>query len=294
MADTSGMADLKGIDVSKLVKGYAPAVIQLASYVNQMKTKNTEFTWFSKTAGFVVPATTTGITTNLGSNVAFGAIGPVAEQSWTKNTGYVKKFMLETPLISDEDIASADVAVLATNVTDLVDSIEQLKNIRIWDVLSNGRSTSGINTNACAAAWDTASFTGVTMVEDIMEAKENLRPYGYNPDKNGALLIDSLRYRKLIEWLVETKGANVVNWSSIIAEKGKIIEFCGLEVVVDTNVTDNYGLVFIKGLSATWHTFKPVTAVVITEPLVGKKVRVAAEGEATLDHPRSVNLITGM
>jgi hypothetical protein len=294
MADSSGMADLRGIDVSRLVKGYAPNVIQLEKYVGAMKTSNTQFTWFSKTSGFIAPATTNGITNNLGTNVAFGAIGPIAESSWTKNTGYVKKYMLETPLISDEDIKSADVAILATNTTDLVDSIAQMKNVRIWDVLSNGRSTSGINTNAAAAAWDTGSFTGVTMVEDIMEAKENLRPYGYNADKNGVLLIDSLRYRKLVEWLVETKGANVVNWASTIAQGGKVIEFCGLEVLVDTNVTDNYGLVFIKGLSATWHTFTPITAVVITEPLIGKKVRVMTEGEATLDHPRSVNLITGM
>jgi hypothetical protein len=294
MADTSGMQDIRGIDVSKLVKGYAPLVIQLSNYVASMKTNATQFTWYAKTSGFVAPATTTAITSNLGANVAFGAKGPIAEQSWTKNTGYVRKYMLETPIISDEDIASADVAVLATNVTDLVDAIAQLKNIRIWDVLSNGRSTSGINTNAAAAAWDTASFTGVTMVEDIMEAKENLRPYGYNPDRNGALLIDSLRYRKLIEWLVETKGTNVVNWSSELAKTGKIIEFCGLEIVVDTNVTDNYGLVFIRGLSATWHEFKGITAAIITEPLIGKKVRVACEGECTLDHPRSVNLITGM
>jgi hypothetical protein len=293
MADTSGMNDIRGIDVSRLVKGYAPNVIQFSKYVAQQKTANTQFTWFAKTSGFVTPATTTGITGNLAGNVAFGARGPVAEQSWTKNTGYVRKYMVETPFISDEDIASADVAVLATNATDLVDSIEQLKNIRIWDVLSNGRSTSGINTNACAAAWDTASFTGVTMVEDIMEAKENLRPYGYNPDKNGVLAMDSLRYRKLVEWLVETKGANVVNWSSELAKSGKIIEFCGVELLVDVNVTDNYMLLFIKGLSATWHTFKSISSAVITEPLIGKKIRVAEEGEATLDHPRSVNLITG-
>jgi len=293
MADTSGMQDIRGIDVSKLVKGYAPNVIQFSKYVNSMKTNATQFTWFAKTSGFVAPATTTGITTNLANNVAFGARGPIAESSWTKNTGYVRKYMLETPLISDEDIASADVAVLATNITDLVDAIEQLKNVRIWDVLSNNRSTDGINTNACAAAWDAGSFSGVTMVEDIMEAKENLRPYGYNPDKNAVLAMDSLRYRKLIEWLVESKGANVVNWSSELAKNGKIIEFCGCELLVDTNVTDNYMLLFIKGLSATWHTFKPISAVTITEPLIGKKVRVAEEGECTLDHPRSINLITG-
>jgi len=294
MADISGQADIRGISVDRLVKGYKPTVIQWANYVAKAKVTTTEFRWYQKTTGFIAPATTTAMTTNLGSNVAFGARPPIAEQSFTRQTGYTKKFMLETPWISDEDIASSDVAILATNITDMVDAVEQLKNIRIWDVISNGRSTSGINTNAAAAAWDTASFTGVTMVEDVMEGKENLRTYGYNPDQNTVLALDSLRYRKLIEWLVETKGANMVNWSSVIAQKGKVIEFCGCELLVDTNVTDNYGLIFIKGHSATWREFMPITAAVLTEPLIGKKVRVATEGEATLDYPRSINLITGM
>lgn len=293
MADTSGMADIRGIDVDKLVKGYQPQVIQLKNYVASAKANNTEIRWYQKTSGFVTPATTTGITDNLSDNVAFGVRPPVAEQSWTRNTSYVKKYMLETPWISDEDISSSDVAILATNVTDLVNSIAQRINVRIWDVISNGRTTTNMNTVACAAAWDTASFTSVTMVEDIMEAKETVRAYGYNPDNGYVLAMDSLRYRKLIEWLVESKGASVVNWSSEIAQKGKIIEFCGVEILVDTNVTDNYMLLFKKGHTGTWRSFSPISAVVLTEPMVGKKIRVSEEGECTLDYPRSMCIITG-
>lgn len=293
MADAGNQVDIRGINVDKLVKGYSPQVIQLSKYVANAKTSAIEIRWYQKTSGFVVPATTTGITGNLSDSVPFGARPPIAEQSWTRQTSYVKKFMVETPWLTDEDISSADVAILATNITDLVDSIQQRKNVRIWDVLSNNRSTSGVNTVACAAAWDTGSFTGVTMVEDIMEAKETVRPYGYNPDSGFVLAMDSLRYRKLVEWLTETKGANVVNWSSELAQKGKIIEFCGVEILVDVNVTDNYMLLFKKGLSGTWRSFSPVTAAVITEPLIGKKVRVSEEGECTLDYPRSTCLITG-
>ena len=293
MADTSGMAEIRGINVDKLVKGYKPVSIQWKKYVAGSKTNATEIRWYQKTSGFVTPATTTGMTTNLSDNVAFGTKAPIAEQSWTRQTSYVRKYMLETPLISDEDIASSDVSILATNITDLVESISQRVNVRIYNVVSNGQSASGVNTVACAAAWDTGSFTGVTMVEDIMEAKETVRPYGYDPDQGFVLAMDSLRYRKLVEWLVETKGANVVNWSSVLAQTGKIVEFCGVEVLVDTNVTDNYMVLFKKGHSATWRSFSPISAVVITEPLIGKKVRVAEEGEATLDYPYSTCLITG-
>jgi hypothetical protein len=294
MVGTSGQAEIRGIDVDKLVKGYRPTAIQWINYVAKAKVTATEFRWYQKTPGFVNPATTTTITSNLGSNISFGTLPPIAEQSFTRQTGYVKKFMLETPWISEEDIASSDVSVLATNITDLVDSVNQMVNIRIWDVISNNRNTSGINSNACSAAWTTSGFTGVTMVKDVMTAKENLRAYGYNTDKNCVLALNSVSYRRLIEWLVEVKGADVVNWSSTIAEEGKVVEFCGCEVLVDTNVTPGYGLVFMKNHSATWREFKPITAVVISEPLVGKKVRVAIEGEATLDYPYSVNLITNM
>ena len=60
----------------------------------QATTTAREIRWFQKTAGYVSPTTTTGITSNFASNTASRAIAPVANQSFTKNTSYVRKYYI--------------------------------------------------------------------------------------------------------------------------------------------------------------------------------------------------------
>ena len=65
----------------------------------------------------------------------------------------------------------------------------------------------------------------------------------------------------------------------------------GWGVSVTTNVTEDYAYMILPGTSLAWRQFTPITAVKIVEPLIGTKIRVAEEGEALLEHPRSVTVI---
>ena len=62
MADTSGMADIRGIDIDKVAKGFADEEYILKQYCRIANTKNRELRWFKKTAGTLDSTDTSGIT----------------------------------------------------------------------------------------------------------------------------------------------------------------------------------------------------------------------------------------
>jgi hypothetical protein len=291
MADSSKQADIRGIDIDKLAKGFAEEEIKLKRFVTNSTTSAREIRWYQKTSGFLDSTDTSGITASQIANTDFGARPVVVEQSWTRNTSYVRKYMVESPFIPEEDIKDSDIDILATNVRDLVRAVEHQVDLRIYQVVSNGDSGAGINTNATSAPWDTASFTNVDIIEDLMEAKMNIRVDGYDPE-GAVLLVNSYDHKQILTWLISSKGSSIPAFSSRKIETGVVMELLGLQVVVDENVTADYALVFIPQRAATWKSFMPITSVVIDEPGIGKKIRVWEEGECILTDPNAVNLIT--
>lgn len=291
MADTSGQADIRGIDIDKLAKGFADVEIKLKRFVTVSNTSAREIRWYQKTSGFLDSTSTTGITASQIANTDFGARPVVVERSWTRQTSYVRKYFVESPFIPEEDIKDCDIDILATNVRDLVRAVEHQVDLRIYNVLSNGNSGSGINTNATSAPWDTASFTGVDIIEDLMEAKMNLRVDGYDPE-GAVLLVNGYDHKQILTWLISSKGSSIPSFASQKIESGVVMELLGLRVVVDENVTADYALVFVPQRAATWKSFMPITSVTISEPGIGTKIRVWEEGECLLTDPNAVNLIT--
>jgi len=109
MADTVGQADIRKLDLQKFVTGFADEDIVFKKACRIVKTTAREIRWQQKTSGFANPATTTGITGNLIDNNPERARPPVAGPSWTRNTSYIRKYFVESPLLSDEDIKDSDI-----------------------------------------------------------------------------------------------------------------------------------------------------------------------------------------
>jgi hypothetical protein len=291
MADTNAQADIRGIDIDKLAKGFADEEIKLKRFVTNSNTSAREIRWYQKTSGFLNSVSTTGITASQIANTDFKSRPVVVEQSWTKNTSYVRKYFVESPWISDEDIRDTDIDILATNVRDLVRAVEHQVDLRIWSIISNGQNGVGINTNATTAPWDTASFTNIDIIEDLMEAKMNIRVDGYDPE-GAILLVNSYDHKQILTWLISNKGSSIPAFASQKIETGVVMELLGLKVVVDENVTAGYALVFVNQRAATWKSFVPLTSVTIEDKDIGTKIRIWEEGECILTDPNAVNLIT--
>lgn len=287
MADSNAMADIRGIDIDKLAKGFADMEIKLKRFVTNTTTSAREIRWYQKTSGFLDSVDTTGITASQIANTSSKSRPVVVEQSWTRQTSYVKKYFVESPWLSDEDIKDSDIDILATNVRDLVRAVEHQVDLRIYSVLSAGAG----NTNATNAPWDTASFTGVDIIEDLMEAKMNIIQDGYDVS-DAVLLVNSYDHKQIITWLISSKGSSIPSFASQKIETGVVMELLGLRVVVDENVTADEALVFVPQRACTWKSFIPITTAQITDAGIGTKIRIWEEGEAILTDPNAVNKIT--
>lgn len=290
MADGNAQADIRGIDIDKLAKGFADEENVLKRFVTNSSTAAREIRWYKKTPGFLDSTDTTAITASQIYNTSSKSLPVAVEQSWTRQTSYVKKYFVESPLISDEDIKDTDIDILATNVRDLVRSVVNQVDLRIYNVLTENLTPTNINTAAATAdGWDDAD-TG-NPVLDILTGKQTIRSYGYNPE--GCILyINSIEHRNLLNWLIAVKGSSIPQFSSDKVASGVVMEILGCQVVVSQNATTDYALMFVPQRAATWKSFTPITSATISEPGIGVKIRVWEEGEAILTDPRAVHLIT--
>lgn len=283
MADSNAQADIRGIDIDKVAKGFAEEVIQLKRFVRNSKTYAREIRWYSKTSGILDSVDTTGITASQ-LNTSAKSLPTVVEQSWTRNTSYVKHFFVESPWISEADIQDTDVDILTANVEDLVRAVAQQVNLRIWDVLSESQSAVNLNAVAITDEWD--DYTNATPILDIMSAKRLIRIAGYNPE-GAVLLLNDNEHKFLINWLISQKGASIPAFASDRVKDGVVMELLGCKVVVDQNVTADYAMLFLPETTATWKAFKEITSVVIEDKGIGRKVRVWEDGECILTDPKS-------
>lgn len=285
MADANAQADIRGIFIDTIAKGYAEEQNVFKKFITVSPTSAREIRWYSKTSGFLDTVDTTGITTSNIANISFKARPFVVEQSWTRNTSYVRKYMVESPWLSDEDIKDSDVDILTTNIRDLVRAVERQVDSRIYTVLA----AAGCGTAASTQdGWDD-SATGNPIL-DLLNAKQSIRSYGYDPE-GAVLAINSIEHKNLINFLIAVKGASIPAFASQKIETGVVMEILGLKVVVSENAPTDEALIFTKD-AATWKEFVPITAVTIEDKGIGTKIRVWEEGECIRTDPYAVFRIT--
>lgn len=297
MADTSGEQDIRGINIDRLAKGFADESNIFKKFVTISKTKNREIRWYQKTAGFLDSVTTTGMTSTMISNVAERAQPSVVEQSWTRQTSYVKKYFVESPTISMEDVRDSDVDVLATNVRDLVRAVARKVDLRIYSVITEADAatptvpnpTNVLTTAAVADGWDDAT-TG-NPIKDILVGKRKIRAQGYNPE-GSIVLMNPIEHEFLLDYLINVKGSSIPGFSTEKVKSGVVMEILGCNVVVSENATTDFVIQWVPSRSATWKSFVPMTSVVIRDPGIGVKIRAWEEGECLLTDPKSVHVIT--
>ena len=141
MPDKSGQADIRGLDINKLARGFADVENILKNFVRKGKTKAREMRTYQKTSGFLDTATTDDTAISLIPTSQF-ARPFVTEQSWTRNTDYVQDFMVESPWISFSDMKDNDVDILKTNVRDIVRAVQRKVDLRIFAKLFNAAECS--------------------------------------------------------------------------------------------------------------------------------------------------------
>ena len=294
---SSGEQYIRGIDIDKLAKGFADEENLLKNFVTNTTTSAREIRWYQKTAGFLDSVSTSGMTKSLIENVAERSRPTVVEQSWSRKTSYVKKYFVESPTISMEDIKDSDIDILATNVRDLVRAVARKVDLRIYSVLTEADAATPtipnpttVNTAAATGTgWDDA--TNGNPIKDILVGKRKIRQASYSPE-GAVLYINPLEHEYLLDYLINVKGSSIPAFSSEKVRSGVVMEILGCNLVVSENATTDYAVMWVPDRAATWKSFVPIQSVVMDEPGIGKKIRVWEEGECILTDPLAVHVIT--
>lgn len=289
MADSSGQAEIRGLDIDKLAKGFADEANVFKTICTQSTTAAREIRWYKKTSGFLDSVDTTGITASQIANTAERALPTVVEQSWTRTTSYVRKYFVESPTISMEDIKDSDIDILATNVRDLTRGVARQVDQRIYDVLSANVG----NTTAATATWDNATQANVNIVKDLLVAKRKIREAAYDPE-GAFLLLTPNDHELMLTNLIFTKGSSIPQFSSSKMGNGVVMEILGLNVIVSTNVTTDEAQVVVGQRALTWKSFVPITATSIEDAGIGTKIRVWEEGECLMTDVNAASAITNL
>lgn len=285
MADTSGQADLRGIQIDKVSKDMFEEALIFKKEVKNESTASREIRWYQKTSGYLTATAEAKI-----SPIAYGARPFVLEQSWTRNTSYVKKYMLDSPMINMEDESDSDVQVFLNNAEDLTAAVANDLDGDIWNEVSENQTATNINGVTATAAWDAAS--GQDPYEDIAQAEQEIREQTKRFPRDLALYVSAKGYKDLKVWLVSVKGSSIPGFSSQLVSNGTLLMFDGKRVVVSENVTADYAMVASLSQAAIYKEFKSLTTVFIEEKGIGRKIRVWTHGITLLVRPKYVALIS--
>jgi hypothetical protein len=290
MADTSGQYELRSLDIDKLAKGFAEEENVFKNFLTVTPTSSREIRWYQKTVGFITGTTTTGITSSSIANVSALALPDVAEQSWTRLTSYVRKYMIESPWISYEDIRDCDPDILAGNVRDLTRSVANQIDKRIYSVLSGSGALSGVAMAVTSGGWVHAEANPWI---DLLSGATTIRGYSYEIN-NLVALMHPVAYKNLLNYLVSVKGSSIPNFSSEKVENGVLTKVGGIKIVASVNCDTQHVVIINPQRTATWKEFTPITAAQKEEVGIGVKLRVWEEGEIIVTDPYSYYTIKGV
>lgn len=285
MADTAGQAEIRGIDINKLVEGFRDVDIVLKKYVRVISTTAREIRWYQKTAGYLTSPTTTGMTSDL-IETSSKSMPVVIENSYTRNTSYVKKFFASSPMISVEDLKDSDPDIWGDIIKDAVRAVNKKVDSRILTVLD----ASGCQTAAATGnGWNVDADADPML--DFLAAIEAIENYGYSSQDLIAYM-NPAEKKWLLRWLITVKGSSIPGFASSKVEGGELMTFLGVRIVSDPNRPTDTVTIFSPSAAVIWREFMPTNSAVIDEPGIGKTVRVWCEGEAIRPNPNAVFKLT--
>ena len=131
MVDGAGQALIRGLNIDKVSKDMLEEASIFKGEVKNETTSSREIRWYQKTSGLLTATAPAKI-----SEIAYGARPFVLRRTWTRNTSFTKKYLLDSEMIDMEDETDSDVQVFLNTAEDLTDAVAFDRDKDIWDVVS--------------------------------------------------------------------------------------------------------------------------------------------------------------
>ena len=176
MADSTGMADLRKENVSKIVTGFALTEYKFKSLCMVEKSSAWKETYFQETAADLTNASSPV------EGVPRLANFPYGEVSWTEKSKRHMKHAMEG-VVSYEDQRTNDIGVIARTLLRIARAIAKSVDAEIWDTLTESRTGSLTNKVTIAAGyeWDSDTLANQDPIANLLNAKILIADDYYNP-----------------------------------------------------------------------------------------------------------------
>jgi hypothetical protein len=296
MADTVHQADIKGENISSAVKGFALKQFKLRQVCMQQTSSDWTETYYRETAaelsaldkgtGIAIGPRAASSGVVVSSGVGRLAAFPHVDPSWTKVQGRHVKFAAEG-LISVEDKLTSALDVQARTILRVSRAIANAVDSYIYTTLS---ATSGINTAAAGANWDSATIADRDPISDILAGIQALDEDNYDALENGYLLLSPKDYKNL---MMNSKVINNPSFKTAdIVSNGRVGQICGLTIIKTTSVTADEAMIIIGQRAATWKSAVPLRSSVVVDEGIKYTIRSWEIGHLQVTDPEAIHVIS--
>lgn len=242
MADRQGQQDVRGENISSVVKGFGLKLFKMRQVLFMETSNKLTETYYRETAAELTPA---GETWSI-QGVARGAAFPHVDPSWTKVQGRHVKFAAEAFVFLEDKLLNA-IPVERRSIIRVARSIQNQTDSYIYTELSGA---TGISTAATAAAWDSATVADRDPIGDILGGIQTLDESNYDVLENGFLLVNPKDHKNLL------RNSKVINNPSFktadVVSNGRVGQICGLTIIKSTSVTADEFMIIKGQTAATW------------------------------------------
>lgn len=283
---TTGTADLRAENVSKVVTGFALQEYKFKQLCMVSSSNAWKDTYFQEMASELSGSA-------LIKGIPRLAQFPYDEPQWTEHSSRHLKFGLEG-VISWEDKKTNDINVIARTLLRITRAVTKQVDDHIWDILTTTQAFTGSNLVTIAAGneWDSLSDANQDPVADLLDAKRLIDEQNYDADKNGFLLVNPKAYKNLLA------NANVRNagqfWTSDVTKNGRVGKIVGLTIIKSNSVTADVAAVVIAKECANFKQAQALTTYTRSDPGKDTLIRVFELGICQLTNPLAVCGLTGM
>lgn len=282
--DSVGMQELRGINITKAVTGFA-----LASYVfkDRLCAIDSSSSW--EEDYWVETAADLTNTNSAVEDIPRLSAFPYGEVTWRKEKGYHKKHGMDTT-ISIEDELSNDIDVIRRSLERIGRAVAKSVDADVWDVVSDNRSTANVCSVTITAGyeWDSVTIANRDPIQNILDAKSQIAQQNYDPE-GAYLCLSPTDYANLLG------NSNVRNagqfYTPDVTRRGEVGTILGLKILVSNNVTADYAAIVIGQQAATYKQLAPLQTAIIVNEGISKTIRAWEIGIAQLKNPKAVCLI---
>ena len=282
MTDSTGMADLRAENVSRIVTGFALQNYKMKQLCMVQNSNAWTETYYKETAADL----TAGGNLNV-KGIPRLANFPYGEVTWTKVQGRNLKHGMDG-VISWEDERTNAVDVIARTLLRIARAVTKSVDM----VISAAILSEAGNTQAANATWNNAVIADRDPIQDILNAKSLIAIDNYDPDKSGYLLVHPTNYAELLG------NANVRNAGQFYTDKvtrnGVVGSLLGLTVISSNSVTEGGAQIVIAKEALTWKSVVGLTVKTIDDPGVKKTIRAFEVGQVQVVNPDAICKITGI